>query len=90
MIIFIRMNVKQYFAVILLLLQIVAVQAATTVTNISAGYYHSMFLKSNGSLWMMGYNLYGELGDGTFNQTNRPEQIISRAHLINRACDFCH
>jgi alpha-tubulin suppressor-like RCC1 family protein len=38
---------------------------------------HSLFLKSDGSLWAMGYNSYGELGDGTYNNTNRPEQIVA-------------
>lgn len=37
---------------------------------------HSLFLKSNGSLWAMGSNDHGQLGDGTFIQTNRPEQIM--------------
>ena len=32
--------------------------------------YHSLFLKSDGSLWGMGYNDYGQLGDGTY--TSRP------------------
>ena len=39
--------------------------------------HHSLLLKSDGSLWGMGANQYGELGDGTFNQTNRPEQILA-------------
>ena len=56
-------------------------QAATCgaqpVTNIAAGYYHSLFLKNDGSLWGMGYNGSGELGDGTFNSTNLPEQIAA-------------
>jgi len=38
---------------------------------------HSLFLKSDGSLWGMGDNGYGELGDGTYNNTNRPEQIVA-------------
>jgi alpha-tubulin suppressor-like RCC1 family protein len=55
--------------------------AATNVTAIAAGLNHSLFLKRNGSLWAMGWNAYGQLGDGTTDngnyQTNRPEQIVA-------------
>jgi alpha-tubulin suppressor-like RCC1 family protein len=44
---------------------------------IAAGGYHSLFLKSNGSLWAMGYNAYGQLGDGTTSDNNHPEQIVA-------------
>jgi alpha-tubulin suppressor-like RCC1 family protein len=47
------------------------------VTAIAAGYFHSLFLKSDGSLWAMGANIFGQLGDGTNNPTNQPEQIVS-------------
>jgi alpha-tubulin suppressor-like RCC1 family protein len=47
------------------------------VTVVAAGYYHSLFLKRDGSLWGMGYNGYGQLGDGTTSNTNRPEQIVA-------------
>jgi alpha-tubulin suppressor-like RCC1 family protein len=48
------------------------------VTAMAAGYGHSLFLKSDGSLWAMGDNEYGQLGDGTGNfNTNRPEQILA-------------
>ena len=52
------------------------------MTAIAAGDQHSLFLKSDGSLWAMGYNAFGQLGDGTFSVnfpyygTNRPEQIV--------------
>ena len=47
------------------------------VTAIAAGYEHSLFLKSDGSLWAMGYNGAGGLGDGTFNDSSQPEQIVA-------------
>jgi alpha-tubulin suppressor-like RCC1 family protein len=57
---------------------------ALTVTNIATGCEaeHSLFLTSDGSLWAMGFNNFGQLGDGqagngTYNQTNSPEQIVS-------------
>jgi hypothetical protein len=36
---------------------------------------HSLFIKSDGSLWAMGNNQYGQLGDGTTQNQNRPEMI---------------
>src|ERR1035438_2042027 len=50
---------------------------ASGVTATAAGQYQSLFLKSDGSLWAMGYNQAGDLGDGTNNRTNRPEQIVA-------------
>ena len=35
------------------------------VMAIAAGSLHSLFIKSDGSLWAVGYNAYGELGDGS-------------------------
>ncbi|MFP5042853.1 IPT/TIG domain-containing protein [Parasediminibacterium sp. JCM 36343] len=38
---------------------------------ISTGYYHSVGIKTDGSLWAWGNNTYGQLGDGTtINRTN--------------------
>ena len=50
---------------------------AQPVTKVAAGDTNSLFLKSDGSLWAMGYNASGQLGDGTYNNTNRPEQIVA-------------
>jgi len=47
------------------------------VMTIAAGFNHSLFLKTDGSLWAMGYNEYGQLGDGTTNNINYPEQIVA-------------
>jgi len=50
---------------------------SSNVTAIAAGWYHTLFIKSDGSLWGMGYDLDGELGVGIFNETNRPVQIVA-------------
>ena len=47
------------------------------VVSVSAGTHFTTFIKSDGSLWGMGYNAYGELGDGTTTQRNTPIEIIS-------------
>jgi alpha-tubulin suppressor-like RCC1 family protein len=51
---------------------------AQTVTQIAAGQSHSLFLKSDGSLWSMGSDQYGQLGDGnsTYYKTNVPEKVV--------------
>ena len=47
-------------------------------STIAAGEQHSLFLKDDGSLWAMGYNGYGQLGNGnTSSYTNStPIQVI--------------
>jgi alpha-tubulin suppressor-like RCC1 family protein len=41
----------------------------------AAGYYHSMGIKINGTLWAWGLNVCGQLGDGTLDIKEKPEQI---------------
>jgi alpha-tubulin suppressor-like RCC1 family protein len=62
--------------VYLVLLQTPTV-TAQNVTQISAGQYHSLFLRADGSLWGTGGNQFGQLGIGNFIQTNAPVEIIS-------------
>jgi alpha-tubulin suppressor-like RCC1 family protein len=50
---------------------------ASNVIAIAAGSAHSLFIKGDGSLWAMGWNQYGQLGDGTFLTTNAPQQIVA-------------
>ncbi|MDA8989810.1 cadherin domain-containing protein, partial [Opitutales bacterium] len=46
------------------------------VIQASAGWHHSMFVKTDGSLWAIGANWQGRLGDGTETQRSRPVQVI--------------
>ena len=43
------------------------------MTAVETGHYYSMALKSDGTVWMWGWNKFGTLGDGT--TTNRPVPV---------------
>jgi alpha-tubulin suppressor-like RCC1 family protein len=53
------------------------VQIATDVEQISAGSYHSLFIKADGTLWAMGWNSAGELGDGSDILHATPVQVAT-------------
>jgi alpha-tubulin suppressor-like RCC1 family protein len=77
-----------FCGLILLLLSAVAVQAAT-VTKISAGVFHSVFLKSDGSLWGMGGDPHGQLGNGfSVAGTNAPGLIVTNNVTTISAGDY--
>lgn len=47
------------------------------VAAIAAGGTHSVFLRRDGTVWCCGYNIWGELGDGTRDQKNTPTIVLS-------------
>jgi alpha-tubulin suppressor-like RCC1 family protein len=53
------------------------VQVASGVASVSAGYDHTMFVKTDGTLWAMGNNSDGQLGDGTATFRRIPVQVAS-------------
>jgi alpha-tubulin suppressor-like RCC1 family protein len=57
------------------------VQTAAAGSNwikVSSGHFHSGAIKTDGTLWMWGYNsFYGSLGDNTTTDKNSPVQTIS-------------
>ena len=55
---------------------------ASNVVAVATGYGHSLFIKSDGSLWGMGDNADGELGDGTYSNRYYPEQIVPRRQPV--------
>lgn len=60
------------------------------VVAIAAGYYHSLALKSDGTVWAWGNNSYGELGNGTTNSSNIPVQVSGLSNVIAIAAGGFH
>jgi alpha-tubulin suppressor-like RCC1 family protein len=48
-----------------------------TVARYPHALAHSLFLKTDGTLWASGYNQYGQLGDGAFEDRATPVRIMS-------------
>ena len=53
----------------------IRVGTANDWVAVSAGAYHTLAIKSDGSLWAWGQNIYGQLGDGTTTSLNTPFQV---------------
>lgn len=51
------------------------VGALEDIIVIDAGYYHSIALKNDGTVWTWGNNLHGNLGNGNFNDYPYPVQV---------------
>jgi hypothetical protein len=54
----------------------VHVSALSDVKAISAGFFHSMALKSDGTVWAWGMNSFGQLGDDTTSDRSTPVQTL--------------
>lgn len=55
----------------------VQVDSLSDVIAVAAGLFHSLALKSDGTVWAWGYNGKGQLGDGTTTDRNTPVQVSS-------------
>ena len=49
---------------------------AGDVKAMAAGYGHSMVLNKDNTVWVTGWNRYGQLGDGSYNNKNKFEQVV--------------
>ena len=56
----------------------------------SAGYYHNLAIKTNGTLYAWGINNFGRLGDGTLIDRNQPTQIGSDTNWSLISAGFGH
>ncbi len=48
------------------------------VIAVAGGFYHTIALKNDGTVWAWGYNGYGQLGDGTITNRSNPVQVKLR------------
>lgn len=55
--------------------QLTPVEIAENVTHVEAGRFTGCFIKSDSTLWTMGYNGSGNLGDGTTDGQYSPVQV---------------
>jgi hypothetical protein len=58
------------------------VNIASNVVAVAAGSIHSLFVKADGTLWAMGYNGHGQLGNGTTVSTNQPVAVASNVVAV--------
>ena len=45
------------------------------ITALVSGHQHDCFLDADGGIWCWGFNLYGQLGDGTTESRDRPVRV---------------
>ncbi|MBI2967655.1 MAG: choice-of-anchor D domain-containing protein [Bacteroidetes bacterium] len=66
------------------------VSLANNVTTLGAGYYHSLFVISDGTAWACGQNWEGDLGDGTNIDKITPVQMLGLTGVIAVAGGYEH
>lgn len=57
--------------------------AAQTWLKIASGGYHTLALKSDGTVWAWGYNNYGQLGNGTTTTSSLPIQVSGLSNITD-------
>jgi alpha-tubulin suppressor-like RCC1 family protein len=62
--------------------QPVQVPGLSNVISVSADFQEPEALKTDGTIWMWGWNNLGQLGDGTTTDTNVPTQVQNLTNMI--------
>jgi len=62
----------------------------TNSSTVAAGGYQSMALKSDGTVWAWGNNVYGQLGDGTTTNRSTPVQVGGLSGVVAVAAGAYH
>ena len=62
----------------------------TNVSKVSCGGFHTAIVLTDGNVYTFGWNAYGQLGDGTFTDSNIPVHITEISNAINVQCGYNH
>ena len=60
------------------------------VQTVAGGWYHSVALKTDGTVWAWGYNVHGQVGDDTTEDRNTPVQVSNLTNVQAIAAGKCH
>ena len=67
-----------------------SVGTATTWQSVAGGYYHTVAVRTDGTLWAWGHNDLGQLGDGTTTTRSTPAQVGSATGWQGVAAGYFH
>jgi alpha-tubulin suppressor-like RCC1 family protein len=62
----------------------------TNIVDAVCSRYHSIFIKSDGTVWAAGLNNQGQLGDGTTTNNAAPVQVSGLSGIIDGAVGYSH
>jgi hypothetical protein len=68
----------------------VQVSILTDVKAIACGVYHTLAITNDGKVWTWGFNLYGQLGNGTNTDSNVPVQVSGLNDITAVAGGYAH
>jgi RHS repeat-associated protein len=67
-----------------------AISGVDNVVGVAAGQYHTLALRSDGTVWAWGYNSYGQLGNGTSTNYYSPLAISGVGNVVGVAAGAYH
>ncbi len=67
---------RYLFAILAMLLWFFPATAQSAIPQATAGFNHTLLLKSDGTVWAWGNNTYGQLGNGTTTSSSMPVQVV--------------
>nr|XP_033334893.1 RCC1 and BTB domain-containing protein 1-like [Megalopta genalis] len=69
---------------------ITTITELTTINKIVCGYLHFMALSNEGDVYTWGSNIYGQLGNGTYVDSSKPERVKQITNVVDIATSSNH